>query len=166
MTTPKSVMNPLIHRGQPGAGYLLLPGEGELLALGGGPLRLLASGDRTGGTVGAWYDEVPPGGALFLHIHHLADELFYVLAGEFRFQVGETVTTVSEGSFVFIPRGAVHAYRNVGNQTGRLLGFVTPAGLEEFYRAQAQRPPEQMTPELYSELATHYDFAIVGPKLA
>jgi hypothetical protein len=54
----------------------------------------------------------------------------------------------------------------VGAETGRLLGFVTPAGLEDFYRAQARYPPEQVTPELYAELASSYDFEIVGPKLA
>lgn len=165
MTMSQSVTNPLIHDGRSSRGYVLRPGEGELLELGGGPLRLLASGNRTGGSIGAWYDEVPPGGALFLHIHHLADELFYVLAGEFRFQVGETVETIPEGSFVFIPRGAVHAYRNVGTVTGRLFGLVTPAGLEDFYRSQRQYPPEQMTPELYAELALCHDFDIVGPKL-
>lgn len=146
-------------------GFVVLPGGSELLQLGGGLMMLLASADRTAGALGAWIDEVPSGGSLPLHIHHRCDEFFHVAEGEFLFQLGATTTVAPAGSFVFAGRGIPHAYLNIGAATGRLFGFVTPGGLEEFYRAQARYKAEEMTFELYSQLAANYDFDIVGPRL-
>jgi hypothetical protein len=37
------------------------------------------------------------------------------------------------GSFVHIPRGTLHTFKNIDDRQGRLLVFITPAGLEEFF---------------------------------
>lgn len=37
------------------------------------------------------------------------------------------------GSYVYIPRGTVHTFRNVGETPGEFLGTATPAGHEGFF---------------------------------
>ena len=142
-------------------GYVLAPDKAEMLQLKAGPMALLASAETSGGSLAAWRDRVSPGDELPLHIHHKADEFFYILEGQFAFTVGDRTEQAPAGGFVFIPKGTPHGYKNVGSEVGILLGFVSPAGLESFYRAQAKMPPGQMTPTLYRELAAKYDMDII-----
>ena len=146
-------------------GFILQPGAGKQLVLKGGPLVIKADGDDTADAVGVWEDTVPPNEGPPLHIHHKSHELFYVLAGKFKFRVGHKTEEVGDGGFVFIPKGLVHTYKNVGQSGGRLFGFVVPSGLERFYQAQARLGPGQMTPEKYRELGRAYDMDVIGDPL-
>jgi len=75
----------------------------------------------------------PRGGGPPPHIHHREDEVIYVLEGELEFMVeGETVKGESE-SILYVPRGTLHTYTNVGTGPARYLGMVTPVGLEKFF---------------------------------
>jgi len=63
----------------------------------------------------------PPGSGPPRHVHYGCDELFYVLEGQFLFLVGERQVSGSPGTFVFIPRGTVHAAKVVGTSRARCL---------------------------------------------
>ena len=39
----------------------------------------------------------------------------------------------SPGDFIFLPRGTVHAFRNDGPDTLRLILTFVPAGIEQFF---------------------------------
>jgi mannose-6-phosphate isomerase-like protein (cupin superfamily) len=67
------------------------------------------------------------------HVHQREDETFYILEGRFSFLCGDREEIMEAGSFVYIPRGTLHTFRNVGMTKGRLLVTVTPAGLEDFF---------------------------------
>src|SRR5258708_13500442 len=69
-----------------------------------------------------------PGGPQ--HHKHLFDEAFYVLEGEYTFQVGERLVKASTGAFVFIPGGTIHTFRHRCDGGGRMLTAVSPGGLE------------------------------------
>ncbi len=43
---------------------------------------------------------------------------------------GERTFTAGAGSFVYIPRGTVHRFKNVGETTARMLLMSTPARAE------------------------------------
>ena len=60
-----------------------------------------------------------PGTAV--HLHHRTDEGFYVVAGTYGFLMGDERIEASEGGYVFVPRGVVHAYRNVGSVDGIVI---------------------------------------------
>ena len=60
-----------------------------------------------------------------------------------RFWVGEQTVEAEAGSFLFVPRGTVHAARNVGAGPVRLLAAHVPAGPERAMEAFAQAPPEE-----------------------
>jgi mannose-6-phosphate isomerase-like protein (cupin superfamily) len=68
------------------------------------------------------------------HIHRREDEAFYVLDGAFSVLLGGRSFEVSAGDFVYIPRGALHTYKNVGSSLGRFLVILTPGGLENLLR--------------------------------
>ncbi len=113
----------------PGAGRAVPGAEG---------ITLLATSEQTGGAVGVLEATGAPGSGPAPHIHHDHDELFYVLEGEFRFLVGETTALAPAGSFVFVPRGTVHAARCVGAGPGRVLAAYLPGGPELAFAAFAR----------------------------
>jgi oxalate decarboxylase/phosphoglucose isomerase-like protein (cupin superfamily) len=67
------------------------------------------------------------------HIHHREDEFYYVLEGELEILDGDRTFMASAGSFVHIPRGTLHTFKNVGTTPARMLTFFTPAGMEGFF---------------------------------
>jgi mannose-6-phosphate isomerase-like protein (cupin superfamily) len=93
--------------------------------------EILASREQTGGTFGMWRYTSLPGGPP-LHIHRAEDAFFYILSGEFNFQLGDCITRAPTGSYV-IPRQTAHTFQNIGPDPGVLLGVVSPGGFEGFF---------------------------------
>lgn len=62
--------------------------------------------------------------------YHDQDEGFYVLDGQITYQAGDETLVATTGSFVWIPRGTVHAFK-VDSPTATLLNSYTPAGFEQ-----------------------------------
>ena len=92
-----------------------------------------------------------------LHVHHHEDEAFWILEGEFTFEVGEETIKATPGSFIFGPRNVPHRY-TVDKGPARLLYVLSPAGFEEFIHAtsepaqQLSLPPAQSIPADPAEL--------------
>jgi quercetin dioxygenase-like cupin family protein len=98
--------------------------------------------EETGGKIAVFEEVVPPGGGTPLHIHRTSDEVIYVVSGEFTFRLGEESKQVSGGSWVFIPLGSVHGWRNTGRQDGRVFFIFTPgAGAKAFEEMRFQEIP-------------------------
>jgi mannose-6-phosphate isomerase-like protein (cupin superfamily) len=105
------------------------------------------------------------------HIHHQEDEAFYILDGSFTFLCGEQQNVFEAGSFLYIPRGTIHTFKNTGAHPGRLLVVITPAGLEEFFYAigtpvtdPANPPPfDPSIVEKLMQLAKKFQMEIVLP---
>jgi len=76
---------------------------------------------------------VPPEGGPPPHIHHREQESFYVLDGALDINMGDKVVQATTGDFVHIPCGMVHAFRNTGSTTARLLLIFSPGGIEKFF---------------------------------
>lgn len=55
-----------------------------------------------------------------------------MLEGEYEFLHGNEWRKISPGRAIHALRGAVHTFRNVGTTTGKMLVFVTPAGMEKY----------------------------------
>jgi mannose-6-phosphate isomerase-like protein (cupin superfamily) len=67
------------------------------------------------------------------HLHHRHEELFYVIDGQFDFFVDGEVRRVGPGSFVNVPPGVMHDFRNPGTEPARWLGIASPAGLDRYF---------------------------------
>ena len=124
------------------------PGEGRAVwVLGGQLLTLKVTAEQTGGAYSLFEDTVPPQNGTPPHIHHREDESFYVVEGEFEFlRDGETIRA-GAGSLVYVPRGSLHAFKNVGEEKGRLLLSQTPGGLHErFFEEIGEEATDRTTP--------------------
>src|SRR5918994_5166120 len=130
------------ERGIASGGILLGPGEGRTIP-GRDTITLKATSEQTGGSIGFLEATSSPGTGPPRHVHHSCDELFYVLEGEFLFLVGERQVSGSAGTFVFIPRGTVHAAKVIGSEPGKVLVAYIPGGLERSFEEFAQLRTEQ-----------------------
>ena len=160
------------ERGTASGGIILGPGEGRKVP-GTGAITLKATSEETGGSVGFVEATSPPGYGPPRHIHHSCDEVFYVLGGEFLFLVGERQVSALPGTFVFIPRGTVHAAKVTGTEPGKVLSAYIPGGLErsfeEFARLRTE-PSEDASrstdrSRTVAEINEKYDSEFVGPPL-
>jgi quercetin dioxygenase-like cupin family protein len=73
------------------------------------------------------------------HIHHNADESFYILEGIFEFSLAGQAFTAGAGAFVHLPKGVVHTLRAGGGAPARAVVIQSPAGVEKFI-AEAGKP--------------------------
>jgi uncharacterized cupin superfamily protein len=78
-------------------------------------------GRDTNDSIMMFEETLPPGTASLFHLHRDSDEVARVLAGEFTFMIGETVTVGGPGTCAFMPRDVPHAWKNTGSETGRVL---------------------------------------------
>ena len=166
-------------RGTASGGIVLGPGEGRTIP-GTDAITLKATGEQTAGSIGVLEATGPPGSGPPRHVHHGCDELFYVLEGEFLILVGERLVGAPPGTFVFVPRGTVHAAKVVGTEPGRVLAAYVPGGLERSFEEFAKLRTEQgevakrstgrgrsvaETDEKLAEINEKYDSEFVGPPL-
>ena len=87
------------------------------------------------------------------HLHYDQDEWFYVLEGEFAFEVGDQKFMLQPGDSLLGPRRIPHVWGFTGGGTGRLIVSFAPAGkIEAFFReitSARSRPIDD--PKLWSE---------------
>jgi mannose-6-phosphate isomerase-like protein (cupin superfamily) len=97
-------------------------------------MTTLISADDSGGAIELIEDIRSAGEGPAPHVHHLSDEGFLVLEGDFTFTYGDDELLVQAGAAVFVARGTRHCYRANADDS-RLLIICAPAGLEGFLRA-------------------------------
>jgi len=106
-------------------------GEGETLWV----LGVFATLKVQSNDVSFYEGIVPPEAGPPSNVHHQQDEAYYVLEGTFSFLSGDETINTGPGSFVWIPRGTVHTFKNIGESTGKLLFSSTfPGSHERFFR--------------------------------
>lgn len=79
---------------------------------------------------------VPVGAKVPLpHSHEHYDETVYGIEGVVTFTVNGVPNNIGPGESLFIPRGAVHGFNNLGQQNVKTLAVVTPALIgPDFFR--------------------------------
>lgn len=61
---------------------------------------------------------------------HDSDDVFYVVEGTMDFLVGDEWIDAPAGSFVLVPGGTTHAFRNSGDVRAGALNVGAPGGFE------------------------------------
>ncbi len=87
---------------------------------------LLAKSQSTGGAYSLIHLTATLGFATPYHLHHMEDEAFYVLDGEFTFFCDGKKTVLGSGGYIFLPRGVPHGLKCSSEKDSRLLTFVIP----------------------------------------
>jgi len=130
-------------------------------------LTILIPGAATNGGFAVFEDVVAPDIGPGRHVHKLQDEVFFVLEGTFDIEIAGHLYRAGPGDVAFVPRGEIHAFKNVGIASGRLRYTFTPAGdTEAMFRAFYEAAQSgQLTPDTMSEIAEKHDQVFVGPPL-
>ncbi len=161
-------------------GLVLSPGAGRVIAGAGMTLKVGA------GQSAAWSvfeAEVTPGFDVGAHLHHNAEELFYILDGDldllafepqvrtagdwsgWRSASGAQVMRGGPGSAMFVPAGCPHAFANPGAAPARMLFLVSPPGhehyLEEIGKLIGQGGPPD--PAVIAEIRARHDIQQLTP---
>ncbi|MEM9545544.1 MAG: cupin domain-containing protein [Bacteroidota bacterium] len=130
-------------------------------------LKILLSGKYTNGNQAIFEDIVQPGVGPGRHIHHNQDETFFFLEGDFIAEVDGKMYEFKPGDVAFVPRGTVHAFKNIGKTTGRLRYIFSPAhNIEEVFRAFYKVLEEgKLTLDKMTEISLKHGQEFVGPPL-
>ena len=112
---------------------ITFPRQGRVVRAYGDEATFHLEGKHTGGRLTMWTTVTPPGGGPPPHYHKVEDELFFVLEGRASFLHDSQWEEVPPGTVVFMPKGAVHTFKNVGDQPLRLLVHTSPSGFETFF---------------------------------
>ncbi|MFF6992670.1 cupin domain-containing protein [Streptomyces sp. NPDC010273] len=131
-------------------GLIVPPGQGRKLITKAQEVTFKATGAQ-GSTLSIFEVVVPPGFDVGAHVHHDAQEFFYVLEGELELLAfeperrtedswhqwtspqGDQIAQATEGAFMFVPPGTPHAFRNASSAPARMLFQCYPSPYHEFY---------------------------------
>jgi quercetin 2,3-dioxygenase len=146
------------------AGFVVLPDSAPRFTgqqgREGDVTELLATREQTGGSLGVFRQTIAAKSGPPLHVHHGEDEVFYVVKGEFKLQVGDRITSAPANSLMFVPKGTPHTFQSIGVEPGVILVGVTPAGFEQRF---ADR--QGVDAETDRALMKKYKMEVVGPPL-
>ena len=127
---------------------------------------ILLSGEGSPQSIGAFASLDDAGKGPPRHIHHDADESFYILAGEVEFWVAGETRYAKAGEMLMVPKGTEHCFRIIGDTPARMLTIMTPGGFEQFFVEVASenlRIPQDMV--RISEIGVKYDLEFTGSPL-
>lgn len=139
-------------------------GRGRTIPVFEETMRIRSEGKHSGGAFEVVEILSPPGTGPPLHTHREQEEFFYVLEGTFTVMVGESRRQVGPGVSVTLPRGVGHTYRNSGEDDGRLLVCIVPAGGVPMFEALSEltMPPDT---EKVAGILDDHNVDLEGPPL-
>ncbi|MCZ6873452.1 MAG: cupin domain-containing protein [bacterium] len=108
----------------------------------GDAYRFLITGPQSNGKYFAMDARVPPGAGPPPHIQTREEEAFYVLDGELVFRADGQRIVGRQGTFVHVPRGVAHHFKNESDKDARVLIWFGPAGIETMMERMAASPDD------------------------
>lgn len=152
-------------------GFKISAGEGrihghiKLKGVNANVLDVKISGTDTNGDLAIFEQtSLSQGKGTPLHIHPAQDEIFYVIDGKYKFQVGSDKYDLTTGDSIFLPRQVAHAWTQVSDK-GKMTVILQPAGkLESFFVTMAALDHEPGKEEIVKIFADN-DMQVVGPPL-
>ena len=119
--------------------------------------------EQTGGAYSLFEVAVAPSGGSRPHIQHREDECFYLLEGEFEFLIEGARIEAGPGSLVYVPKGDLHGFENVGETVGRMLVSQTPGGAYEGFVEEVGEPSTgEVVPPAVEEVPDAERLIIIG----
>jgi mannose-6-phosphate isomerase-like protein (cupin superfamily) len=162
--------NPQVQSATPTQAFKVAAGDsrGEAtLYVVGDELQVKISSRDTNGAFAVIEDRCPPQGGPPLHVHFEQDEWWYILEGDFLFQVDGKQFHAGPGDTVFAPRGTKHSFKNVGTSLGHTVVTVVPGGLDEFFEEVSATIPKDAPPDLavIAQLFLKHGMKMLGPPI-
>jgi quercetin dioxygenase-like cupin family protein len=110
--------------------FFVVPKHQQPLRVAGEDIVVLANAERTG-SVEVFLQEGPEGAGPPPHVHAW-DESYYVLEGAIEVLTGDSMQTVEQGEFMFVPGGTKHMLR-IKTVRARFLSFNSRGGASAFF---------------------------------
>jgi mannose-6-phosphate isomerase-like protein (cupin superfamily) len=129
----------------------------------GRQLAVKATGRDTGGGFAAGLLRAEPMSGPPLHLRTQEDEWFYILKGEFAFEVGDRCFIAVAGTSVFAPREVPHTWQNFTGEVAEALKVLTPADIEEDF---PEAVIETLEPAVLEMLMKRHGVITLGPPLS
>ncbi|MES2773706.1 MAG: cupin domain-containing protein [Bacteroidota bacterium] len=152
----------------PGKGFVVKATDsrfGEKTVIGGkSPNDIKVSQKDTNGELTIFEYTGNEKGGPPLHVHAQQDEMFFIVQGEYLFQVGEDKHQLKAGDTIFLPRTVPHAFAQL-TENGKMFFLFQPSGkMEDFFRTigNLTGPP---TPAQGAKIFADHDMKVVGPPL-
>ena len=136
-----------------------------------------ATKDDTRGIYSLFVSTVPPGEGVPIHTHLKEDEAYYLLDGEWEVYDYDKKEThvLGPDTYVYVPMGLNHGFKNISDRPGRLVLIITPGGLEGFFEGIGQviedpqnpPPPPSGPPDFAkaAQVAAKYNITFIPPEL-
>ena len=107
---------------------IFVPPDGNRSAEPTGDIRIKLSGADTGGAVAVLEVRTDPDFGTPVHVHHVENEWFYAIEGEYEVKVGDNIFHLKPGGSVYAPRLIPHAINDVSEKGGKMMVVAQPAG--------------------------------------
>ncbi|NCU35222.1 cupin domain-containing protein [Candidatus Falkowbacteria bacterium] len=128
-------------------------------------LDIKISGKDTDGELAVFEQTgLTPNGGPPLHIHPYQDEWFYVVEGEYLFQVGDEKYRMKPGDTTFLPRNVPHAFVQVTEKAKTIVSYLPAGKMEAFFAATNKWASPPTEGEIRKVFADH-EMEVVGPPL-
>jgi quercetin dioxygenase-like cupin family protein len=143
-------------------------GEGRSIRVIDNDVTIKISSRHTGGAFTVFEGQIMPLQGPPLHLHRDQDESWYVVDGEFKFEVDGQEIYASTGDTVFAPRGSWHTFQNIGAEPGVIVTTVIPGGLDIFFEELEAAAPRGTAPDPSKMLPIFekHGLELLGPPLA
>jgi mannose-6-phosphate isomerase-like protein (cupin superfamily) len=147
---------------------VFVPPDGSRSAEPTGDITIKLSGADTGGAVAVLEVRTDPDFSTPVHLHHIENECFYVIEGEYEIRVGEEIFHLKPGCGVYAPRFIPHAINTVSQKGGKLIVVAQPAGDIEAFSVDLFKVVSSGTRDQAAIKATILKHAIevLGPPLS
>jgi quercetin dioxygenase-like cupin family protein len=122
-------------------------GAGQSIYVLGAEITVKISSADTGGAFTVFEGRTAPLHGPPLHRHAFEDEYWYIVEGEFRFQVDGEEILARAGDTVFAPRGSRHTFQNIGSTVGRTITTAIPGGIDDFFKDLEAVAPRGTAPD-------------------
>lgn len=125
-------------------------------------LNIKVSKDDSANKISSIEQTVSPGAGSPPHILHDADKMIYVIDGKFLLRNGDHNIEGEAGTMVYIPKGVIHNFKNIGTVPGKILVTLTPGGHEDFlYELSNRMENEKPTLQLMQEVGARHNVEMV-----
>lgn len=105
-----------------------------------------------------------PMGGPPLHIHPYQDEFFYIIEGEYLFQVGDDKFQMKSGDTIFLPRDVQHAFIQLTENSKVIVSYMPAGKMEDFFKTTDSWTSPPTFKEIEKVFEDH-DMKVVGPPL-
>ena len=125
-------------------------------------LEIMVSSRSSHYTCCVFVETTPPGGGPPPHKHLKEEEIFTVLEGEYEFYKEGAWIPMMVGRSILSLRNTYHAFRNVGQSSGRMMLTTNGGGIDDYFRAiSGLKVPQDI--ERLTEISNHYGYYYLPP---